>query len=151
MPEKRKLLSPKLLKDRENIGRGGMIFLFGILLAAMGIEVIPIIPILLGVVLFGIGVGAQTEIDRIEIHNMRCEEQEAAWNAAWNNWEDTIFIHTFREGINGQIARIYDAVFDSIKKLNDELFNCKASVEQKESQSLNELEQIVARRKDEYK
>lgn len=151
VPEKRKPIPSRLLKERENIRTGIMTFLLGVLTAVVGIELVPIILIIVGFVLALIGFNAQGEIDRIELHNMKCEEQEIAWNTAWNNWEDTIFIHTFREGINGQIARIYDAVFDSIKKLNDELFNCRASEEQQESQGLNELEQIVARRKDEYK
>lgn len=92
-----------------------------------------------------------SKLDELLSHNRKCEEQERAWNSAWNNWQNTIFLHSFQENINGQISRIYDSVFECIKQVNQELFSDQKSMEQQESQSLNELEQLIARRKDDYR
>ena len=83
-------------------------------------------------------------------HNQKCIEQEKAWNAAWDNWQQSIFLHSFQEDINGEIGRIFDSIFDCIQQLNNELFKGQASTRQ-EAQSMNELEQLIARRKDEYR
>ena len=83
-------------------------------------------------------------------HNQKCMEQEKAWNAAWDNWQQNIFLHSFQEDINGEIGRIFDSVFDCIQQLNNELFKGQALTRQEE-QSMNELEQLIARRKDEYR
>lgn len=92
-----------------------------------------------------------SKLDKLLSHNRKCEEQERAWNNAWNNWQNTIFLHSFQENVNGQISRIYDSVFECIKQVNQELFSNQKSMEQQESQSLNELEQLIARRKDDYR
>ena len=87
----------------------------------------------------------------IREHNAKCAAQERAWNAAWENWKNSIFLHSFQEDINGQLSRIFDAVFETIKQVNAELFSDAKSVEQEESSKMNELEQLIARRKDEYR
>ena len=98
-----------------------------------------------------LGNTARLKVAALEEHNRNCAAQEVAWNQAWNNWENSIFLHSFQENVNGQISRIYDAVFECIKQLNEELFSQKESAEQEESQSMNELEQLIARRKDSYR
>ena len=87
----------------------------------------------------------------IREHNAKCAAQERAWNAAWENWKNSIFLHSFQEDINGQLSRIFDSVFETIKQVNAELFSTAKSVEQEESSKMNELEQLIARRKDEYR
>ena len=57
----------------------------------------------------------------------------------------------FQEEINGQVSRIYDSVFASIKQVSDELFNTDKKTEETEVMKMNELEQMINRRKDEYK
>lgn len=53
--------------------------------------------------------------------------------------------------MNGQISRIYDAVFECIKQLNSELFTQQESAVDEESQSMNELEELINRRKATYR
>ena len=94
--------------------------------------------------------GAVQQRRKLLEHNQKCMEQEKAWNAAWDNWQQNIFLHSFQEDINGEIGRIFDSVFDCIQQLNNELFKGQALTRQEE-QSMNELEQLIARRKDEYR
>ena len=84
-------------------------------------------------------------------HNKRCEEQRKKWDKAWEDWENSVFLHSFQEEINGQVSRIYDSVFASIKQVSDELFNTDKKTEETEVMKMNELEQMINRRKDEYK
>ena len=60
-------------------------------------------------------------------------------------------IHSFQENVNGQISRIYDAVFECIKQLNGELFTQQESAVDEESQTMNELEELINRRKATYR
>ena len=112
--------------------------IWGILIAVIG-------------VLLWYGYSAKQQLNALREHNKKCKQQEKAWTAAWDNWEDSIFLHSFQENINGQISRIYDAVFECIKQLNEEMFAQKASAEQQETRSMNEMEQQIARRKDDYR
>lgn len=98
--------------------------------------------IIVGAVLYG-------NISSIKQYNKRCELQEQAWNRAWNDWQLTIFLHSFQEDINGQLSRIFDSVFGCIKQVSDEMFKGKAAIEEETSSNMNELEQIIARRKEE--
>ena len=110
-----------------------------------------LILILVGGALIWYGYSAKQQLNALREHNKKCKQQEKAWTAAWDNWEDSIFLHSFQENINGQISRIYDAVFECIKQLNEEMFAQKASAEQQETRSMNEMEQQIARRKDDYR
>lgn len=88
--------------------------------------------------------------DTIE-HNKRCAEQEIAWSNAWTNWQNSIFLHSFQEDINGQLSRVYDSAFECIKQVSAEIFKQDKVVMQEESSNLNELEELIARRKEEYR
>ena len=91
------------------------------------------------------------KIDEIVSHNKRCMEQEEAWRKAWSDWQDSIFVHSFQEDVNGQLSRIFDAVFECIKQVNGEIFNIKQIAEKEEESNANELEQLIERRKNDYK
>lgn len=106
--------------------------------------------LIIAAVLFWIGFSASQQLERLRQHNHKCAEQEEAWNTAWDNWQQNIFTHSFQEDINGEISRIFDSVFDCIQQLNNELFKGQASTQQ-DTQSMNELEQLISRRKDEYR
>lgn len=106
---------------------------------------------LIGAAMVGAGFLDSQKLQELIDHNLKCEEQEKVWRDAWDHWQNSIFLHSFQENINGQISRIYDSVFECIKQLNKELFSENISTEQQESKSLNELEQMIARRKDEYR
>jgi hypothetical protein len=76
---------------------------------------------------------------------------QKAWNNAWDTWEKNILLHSFQEDINGQVSRIYDAAFECIKQVNEELFNVTDYDEVTDSTTLNELEEMISRRKQEYR
>ena len=78
-------------------------------------------------------------------------EQEEAWRKAGSDWQDSIFVHSFQEDVNGQLSRIFDAVFECIKQVNGEIFNIKQIAEKEEESNANELEQLIERRKNDYK
>lgn len=116
------------------------------------------IKFLIGLVLVLIGAGcayfgykANKEIKEIKEYNARVEKQELAWEFAWQKWRDTIFVHSFQEDINGEISRVYDAVFECIKQVSNDVFQKETISEQKESTDMNNLEQLISRRKSDYR
>lgn len=84
-------------------------------------------------------------------HNKKCLEMEKAWNGSWEKWEKGIFNHAFQEDINGELSRIFDAVFECIKQVNQEVFPNVTAKEDNEAATRNEIEQAIARRKEEYR
>lgn len=152
VPEKPVTISAELRK-RANWILGGILLALAGLLIMFPLEqaVVGIVVLLAGAAMAWFGYSAHMKVSALEEHNKKCAAQELAWSKAWNNWENSIFLHSFQESVNGQISRIYDSVFECIKQLNDEIFAQKDSVEQEESQSMNELEQLIARRKDTYR
>ena len=65
--------------------------------------------------------------------------------------ETEVFIHSFQESTHGQVTRIYQAVFESIKQVNTELFSNAIPVDEREETKMGELEQQIARRKKSYR
>ena len=152
-PPQDKVLIPDDLRDKgKQIFWGCVFFLVGLLMVgAFDLGNVGWAVTLIGAVMAGAGFIDSQKLEELIRHNFKCEEQEKAWRDAWSRWQNSIFLHSFQENTNGQISRIYDSVFECIKQLNEELFSEKASTEQQESKSLNELEQMIARRKDEYR
>lgn len=109
----------------------------------------------LGFLGFGMGIYGLLgviKLNDIKKYNLECMKQEAAWNAAWVNWQNTIFLHAFQEDINGHLSRIFDSVSACIKQISQEEFkDAVASVEEDTSANMNELEQLINRRKAEYR
>lgn len=120
-----------------------LLFLINAMLAFVGI--------LIGGGIALTGYNAKQKLEALRKHNKKCDEQERKWDAAWSNWENSIFLHSFQENVNGQISRIYDAVFECIKQLNGELFSQQECSEDNESRSMNELEELINRRKEVYR
>lgn len=110
-----------------------------------------IVVFLVAVVLFFVAQNFKNKNDAVNEHNQKCAEQERAWANAWSNWQNSIFVHSFQEDINGQLSRIYDSVFECIKQVSAEEFAASKVVEQEESSKINELEELIARRKEEYR
>ena len=104
-----------------------------------------------GLVLAAVGYAREQAAKEIIEHNRKCMQQEKAWNEAWSNWEKSIFIYSFQEDINGQLSRIFDSVFECIKQVSNVEFSNINCVVQEDDSSMNELEQMIARRKDEYR
>lgn len=86
----------------------------------------------------------------IEQHNRKCKLQLEMWNKAWSDWEDTIFLYSFQEASNGRLSRIFDAAYECIKQVADQEFTGVKSTEQDESMKMNELEEMIGRRREEY-
>lgn len=106
----------------------------------------------IGIAMIWVGIRSGIKLRAIRKHNELCKKQIVAWNNAWANWQDTIFIHAFQEDINGQLSRIFDAVSDCIEQVSKEEFkDAVASVEEDSSANMNELEQLISRRKEEYR
>lgn len=141
----------------ENSRGGHSMMVFGIIGALIGLLFLGINPTI-GLLLLVGGLGLlfygyllKQKIDEIVSHNKRCMEQEEAWRKAWSDWQDSIFVHSFQEDVNGQLSRIFDAVFECIKQVNGEIFNIKQIAEKEEESNANELEQLIERRKNDYK
>lgn len=156
VPEKPVKLDADLLKKASWMIWGIVIAVIGVLWMMMSMSnydspIPALVLTAVGGALLWYGYSAKQQIAALREHNKKCKQQEKAWATAWDNWEDSIFLHSFQENINGQISRIYDAVFECIKQLNEEMFAQKAPAEQQESRSMNEMEQQIARRKDDYR
>lgn len=146
----------KKLAIPANLSKMLALMVYGVLVALGGLAILGLsstagfILLIAGVIMFFAGYDKKRELDAIHKHNKKCDEMEKAWTDAWVNWENTIFLHSFQEDINGQLSRIYDSVFGCIKQICSEEFdNCAR--EQEDSSNMNELEQLIARRKDDYR
>ena len=145
------------IKINPNDKDGSGLFMIGILLIVVGLALITVSPILticlimIAALLLFLGFSQSNSLNKKIEHNKRCEEQRKKWDKAWEDWENSVFLHSFQEEINGQVSRIYDSVFASIKQVSDELFNTDKKTEETEVMKMNELEQMINRRKDEYK
>lgn len=150
VPLKKKPIDENIIKISSSLMTYGIIaFIVGLILNAFVSTGSMII--MCGVVLFIAGILLLLKNKSILEYNKKCEEMEKAWEDAWINWQESIFIHSFQEDINGQVSRIYDSVFECVKQVNDGLFNAKEVVEVSESTSINDLESIIERRKQEYR
>ena len=92
-----------------------------------------------------------TKNSAILAHNKKCAEQEKAWNDAWRNWQNSIFLHSFQEDINGQLSRVFDAVFECIKQVSAAEFPQVKAIMQEEKANMNDIEQSINFRKNEYR
>ena len=84
-------------------------------------------------------------------YNKKCEEELRLWNKAWDNWKTSIFLHSFQEDVNGQLSRIFDSVFSCINQLNEEKYKDQKALEVQDTNDMNELEQMISRKKEEYR
>ena len=90
-------------------------------------------------------------LKEIKEHNEKCEKQLKAWNDTWNHWENSIFLHSFQEDINGQLSRIFDSVFECVKQVNQEIFNSKTISSDEERTSIYEMTEQIKNKREEYK
>lgn len=138
---------------------GNSVAAFGVLIAFLGLcacfeyylRDIGIVALLAGLFMAVVGYFMGAGYREAIAHNKKCEEQLRAWNKAWAEWKDSIFVHSFQEDTNGQLSRIFDSVYECIKQVSNEEFASVKSVEQEDTSNINDLEQLIARRKDEYR
>lgn len=107
--------------------------------------------IFLGAVFLGVSYICWNKVKTATDHNKKVEIEELAWEKAWSEWSKTNFMHSFQEDINGQLSRVFDAVFSCIKQVSEEQLKVDLIMEDSEKSDLNELEQLIARRKEEYR
>ena len=107
--------------------------------------------ILASLILAGIDIFIWFRYKKIFDYNKKCEEQLKKWNEAWDNWKNSIFLHSFQEDINGQLSRIFDSVYSSINQLNDEKFKDKKVLDVQDNSGMNEMEELISRKREEYR
>ena len=145
------------IKINPNDKDGSGLFMIGVLLIVVGLAMtnkspsLAICLIMIAALLLFLGFLQRNSLNKKIEHNKRCEEQRRKWDKAWEDWKNSVFLHSFQEDVNGQVSRNYDSVFASIKQVSDELFNTDKKTEETEVMKMNELEQMINRRKDEYK
>ena len=106
---------------------------------------------LIGAGMVAFGYPAIKQRREVVAFNAECDRQRVAYNRAWKDWEDTVFIHSFQESTNGKISRSYQAVFESIKQVNAEQFkDIESTVEQTDT-SMAELRQQISSLKESYR
>ena len=152
LPEKKTPLriDPSLL-ERQKFFLYGVI---GVIAALFLLAINPGLGLVAGAiagVLLWFGYSAYAKVKEIEKYNKECTDIESQWNFAWKKWQESIFLHSFQEDMNGQLSRIYDAVFECIKQVSIEVFKNTATEEVSDRNNLNELEQLIERRKDDYR
>ena len=104
-----------------------------------------------GIAFLAMGYEEYSKVVAVKKHNMKCLKMEAAWEAAWDNWKSTIFTYAFQEDINGEINRIYESISATVEQICSELFKENQFREQDETANMNDLEQMVQRRQEEYR
>ena len=124
-----------------------------IVLASFGdnLRILSLILFAAGGVLIAVGYPSIDRVRKAKQYNAECEQQKIAYNKAWKDWEDTVFLHSFQESTNGKISRIYQTVFESIKQVNAELFKDVETQEEREDTSMSELRQQISSLKERYR
>ena len=150
LPEKpgEKLTLPKgIAMLMAYLGLIAVIFLLVTLFVPREAGVFILFAFILGV----IDVALYMKYAKIFDYNKRCDEQLKKWNEAWDNWKTSIFLHSFQEDINGQLSRIFDSVYSSINQLNNEKFGDKKVLDVQDESRMNEMEELISRKREEYR
>ena len=116
-----------------------------------GVQMVGIVALLVGIVSLCISYMNRMNVSTAKEHNKKVAKQVEAWDKAWSDWEDSVFIHSFQETTHGQVSRIYQAVFDCIRQVNEELFQTESTVDEREDTSMSTIEAQIARRKESYR
>lgn len=138
------------LRQRASLVLTGAILIVVGLILTFAIGPIGVAALICGALLAVIGWKSFNMIQSIEAHNKKCAEQRAKWEAAWENWSNSIFVHSFQEDINGHLSRIFEAVYECIKQVSNETLKVQPVDVQEDNHNMNELEQLIARRKADY-
>ena len=124
-----------------------------IVLASFGdnLMILSLILFAAGGVLIAVGYPSIDRVRKAKQYNAECEQQKIAYNKAWKDWEDTVFLHSFQESTNGKISRIFQAVFECIKQVNAEQFKDIETIEERDDTSMIELRDQIASLKESYR
>lgn len=125
---------------------GAVLIVVGLILT-LAISPVCLFVVLCGAIFVAAGWKSINLIRSIEEHNKRCAEQKKKWEEAWENWSNSIFVHSFQEDINGHLSRIFEAVYECIKQVSNETLKVQPVDVQEDNHNMNELEQLIAREK----
>lgn len=107
--------------------------------------------IIVGICLIGYGIMLNSNRASAIEHNKQVDKDIKEWNRIWDEWERKSLMCSFQEDSNGQLSRIFDAVYDTVKQVSAELIKGKVVSSEVEKNDLNDLEQLVSRRRNEYR
>ncbi|MBR3358875.1 MAG: zinc ribbon domain-containing protein [Solobacterium sp.] len=89
--------------------------------------------------------------EQIRKYNEQCYQEKAAYEKAYNSWQNTVFAGTFQENTAGSTGRIYDAISECVKQVTDECFkDCKVATED-ESLKISELKEQLDKHMQDYR
>ena len=107
--------------------------------------------IIVGICLIAYGIMLNSNRASAIVHNKQVDKDIKEWNRIWDEWERKSLMCSFQEDSNGQLSRIFDAVYDTVKQVSAELIKGKVVSSEVEKNDLNDLEQLVSRRRNEYR
>lgn len=107
--------------------------------------------IIVGICLIVYGINLNMSRASAIEHNKQVDKDIKEWNRIWDEWERKSLMCSFQEDSNGQLSRIFDAVYDTVKQVSAELIKGKVVSAEVEKNDLNDLEQLVSRRRNEYR
>lgn len=107
--------------------------------------------LIVGICLIGYGIMLNSNRASAIEHNKQVDKDIKEWNRIWDEWERKSLMCSFQEDSNGQLSRIFDAVYDTVKQVSAELIKGKVVSSEVEKNDLNDLEQLVSRRRNEYR
>lgn len=116
--------------------------------SSSGGAMLSLILIVIGVGILLTGLGRRSAAKAAKEHNDKVDKQILAWNKAWDEWEQTSMNHAYDETINGQVTRVYLAVFDTMRQVNEDIFQQTSLEEKSEDTSLAQMSDVISRRRE---
>lgn len=136
---------------------GITLILYGVVAIIIGMVVgteiagLLLVCLIVGICLMGYGIMLNSNRASAIEHNKQVDKDIREWNRIWDEWERKSLMCSFQEDSNGQLSRIFDAVYDTVKQVSAELIKGKVVSSEVEKNDLNDLEQLVSRRRNEYR
>lgn len=136
---------------------GISLILYGVVALLIGMVVgaqiagLLLVCLIVGICLIGYGINLNMSRTSAIEHNKQVDKDIKEWNRIWDEWERKSLMCSFQEDSNGQLSRIFDAVYDTVKQVSAELIKGKVVSSEVEKNDLNDLEQLVSRRRNEYR
>ena len=80
--------------------------------------------LIVGICLMGYGIMLNSNRASAIEHNKQVDKDIREWNRIWDEWERKSLMCSFQEDSNGQLSRIFDAVYDTVKQVSAEFTSC---------------------------
>lgn len=141
-----------LARARQTMMYGGGIAIVGLIFLFMNLGTEMSLAIMgAGVFLILIGMFSKSKVNEVLKYNAQCDREAAELSRAWTRWQNSIFIHSFQEDVNGQLSRIYDSVHTTINQLNDVKYKGRKTMEDRDKNEMAELENMIKIKQQEYR